>query len=72
MILQVSPQSLDCVKLWAIRWQIQQADILRDFQRLGCVPAGLVQNEYNVDIRPCLLTNESQMMIHVIGIYRRC
>ena len=68
---QVLPQSLNGVEFRAVSRQIQQADILRNLQGLGRVPAGLIQHKYNVGTGACLLADELQMMIHIIGIHRR-
>jgi len=68
---QVAPESLDGVELGAVRRQVQQADILRNLQCPGRVPAGLIQHQDHLDIRACPVTDEPQVVIHVFGIDRR-
>lgn len=47
---------------------MQQRDVVRNPQRLGHVPTGLIQHQYDMPIRRCLLADEAKVGVHVIGV----
>lgn len=71
MTFQICPYPLGRIEFRAVWRQMQERDVVRNAQAVGDMPAGLVQDQYDVFVRPSLAADELQVGVHVVGVDRR-
>ena len=56
------------VEFVAVRRQAPKRDVVGDLQRLGHVPAGLIQHQHHVLVGAGLFADELQVLVHVVRV----
>ena len=66
--LEISPEAFDRVELGAVGRQVQEREVRRHLQRLGDVPAGVVEHQHDVGVGTGGPADEGQVLVHQAGV----
>ena len=66
---QEQPDPFDRIEFWAVGWERNRCDIGGHDEVFGAVPAGLVHDEHDMDIRPSAGGGVFEEAIHGLGVY---